>query len=33
MNHHTIQKFYVVGISTRTSNANGQSATDIEALW
>lgn len=33
MNNQTIQKFYVVGISTRTSNANGQSATDIEALW
>lgn len=28
-----IQKFYVVGISTRTTNANGQSAKDIEALW
>ena len=33
MNNQTIQKFYVVGISTRTSNANGQSATDIEILW
>ena len=28
-----IQKFYVIGISTRTSNQNGQSAKDIEALW
>lgn len=28
-----IQKFYVIGISTRTTNQNGQSAKDIEALW
>lgn len=28
-----IQKFYVIGISIRTTNANGQSAADIEALW
>lgn len=28
-----IQKFYVIGISTRTINENGQSAKDIEALW
>ncbi|WP_371924123.1 GyrI-like domain-containing protein [Flavobacterium sp. HSC-32F16] len=33
MNNQTIQKFYVVGISTRTTNENGQSAKDIEALW
>ncbi|MBL7710839.1 MAG: effector binding domain-containing protein, partial [Chitinophagaceae bacterium] len=34
MNKHlTIQKFYVVGITTRTTNANGQSAKDIETLW
>jgi predicted transcriptional regulator YdeE len=29
----TITKFYVVGISTRTTNENGKSAKDIEALW
>ena len=28
-----IQKFYVIGISTRTTNKNGQSAKDIEVLW
>jgi predicted transcriptional regulator YdeE len=33
MNNQTIQKFYIVGISTRTTNENGQSAKDIEALW
>lgn len=33
MNHQTIQRFYVIGISTRTTNENGQSANDIEALW
>lgn len=33
MSNQTIQKFYVVGISTRTINANGQSAIDIEKLW
>ena len=33
MNNQTIQKFYVIGISTRTTNSNGQSAKDIEALW
>ena len=32
-NNQILQKFYVLGISTRTINANGQSATDIEALW
>lgn len=33
MSNQTIQKFYVVGISKRTINTNGQSAIDIEALW
>lgn len=33
MNYQTIQKMYIVGISTRTTNQNGQSAKDIEALW
>ncbi|UIR56466.1 effector binding domain-containing protein [Sphingobacterium sp. SRCM116780] len=33
MNNQIIQKFYVVGISTRTTNENGQSAKDIETLW
>ena len=33
MNNPTIQKFYVIGIATRTTNQNGQSAKDIEALW
>jgi len=33
MNNTTIDKFYVIGISTRTTNENGQSATAIEALW
>lgn len=33
MKNQTIQKFYVIGISTRTTNENGQSAKDIEALW
>lgn len=33
MNNQTIQKFYVIGISTRTTNEKGQSAKDIEALW
>lgn len=33
MNTQTIQKFYVIGISTRTTNKNAQSAKDIEALW
>ena len=28
-----IQKFYLIGISTRTTNENGQSAKDIEVLW
>ena len=33
MNNQIIQKFYVIGISTRTTNENGQSAKDIEKLW
>lgn len=28
-----IQKFYVIGISTRTTNEDGKSSKDIEALW
>lgn len=33
MNNQTIQKFHIIGISIRTTNENGQSANDIEALW
>jgi len=33
MNYQTIETFYVVGISTRTTNENGQAAQDIEQLW
>ena len=33
MNHQTIGRFYVIGISVRTTNANGQSSKDIEAVW
>ena len=33
MNNQSIQKFYVIGIATRTTNENGQSAKDIEELW
>ncbi|KQC00051.1 GyrI-like domain-containing protein [Pedobacter sp. Hv1] len=33
MNNQTIQKFYVIGISVRTTNQNGQSSKDIEGLW
>ena len=33
MNKQSIEKFYVVGIATRTINENGKSAQDIEALW
>ena len=28
-----IQEFYVIGITVRTSNGNGQSAIDIPKLW
>lgn len=33
MENQTVQKFYVIGKSIRTTNENGQSAKDIEALW
>ncbi len=33
MNDHIIPEFYVIGISIRTTNENGQSAEDIETLW
>lgn len=33
MNHQTIQKFHVIGISIRTTNENGQSLRDLETLW
>lgn len=33
MENQIIQQFYVVGIATRTTNKNGQSAKDIENLW
>ena len=33
MNNQIIEKFSVIGISVRTTNENGQSAKDIEALW
>lgn len=33
MNNQTIQKFYVIGISVRTTNENGQATQDIPALW
>lgn len=33
MNPQVIQKFYVIGISVRTTNENGQAAKDIPALW
>ncbi|SEG14520.1 GyrI-like domain-containing protein [Sphingobacterium lactis] len=33
MKHQIIESFHVIGISTRTTNVNGQSAKDIEALW
>ncbi len=33
MNNQSIQKFHVIGIATRTTNENGQSAKDIEELW
>lgn len=28
-----LDTFYIVGLAVRTSNANGQAATDIPALW
>lgn len=33
MNKIKIQKFYIVGISVRTTNENGQASQDIESLW
>jgi predicted transcriptional regulator YdeE len=33
MNTLTISKFYVIGLSIRTTNENQQSAKDIPALW
>jgi len=33
MNNQIIQEFKVIGISIRTTNENGQSAKDIEAIW
>lgn len=33
MEKETLKPFYVLGISVRTSNANGAAATDIPALW
>lgn len=33
MNSTTIQKFYIVGISVRTTNENAQATQDIPALW
>ncbi|MBP9789177.1 MAG: effector binding domain-containing protein [Bacteroidia bacterium] len=33
MNTSKIPKFYVIGISVRTSNENGQAAKDIPDLW
>lgn len=33
MSTQTIKPFYVIGISVRTTNENGQSAQDIPALW
>lgn len=33
MSTQTIKPFYVIGVSIRTTNENGQSAQDIPALW
>jgi predicted transcriptional regulator YdeE len=33
MEIHKIEKFYIIGLSVRTSNANGEAARDIPALW
>ncbi len=33
MNNQTISTFYVIGISVRTTNENGQAMQDIPALW
>jgi predicted transcriptional regulator YdeE len=33
MEQETLKPFFVIGISVRTSNENGQAANDIPALW
>ena len=33
MDTQIVEKFYVIGISIRTTNKDGQSAKDIETLW
>jgi len=33
MNNKKIEEFYVVGISVRTTNQNGQAGKDIPSLW
>lgn len=33
MSNLIIQQFYLIGISIRTTNENGQSAKDIETVW
>ncbi|WP_461788052.1 GyrI-like domain-containing protein [Pedobacter sp.] len=33
MQQHIISQINIIGIAVRTTNANGQSAIDIEALW
>jgi predicted transcriptional regulator YdeE len=33
MNKQVIQEFKIIGITTRTTNKDGQAAIDIEALW
>ncbi|MES2132895.1 MAG: GyrI-like domain-containing protein [Bacteroidota bacterium] len=33
MNRTTLETFKIVGLSVRTTNENGQAATDIPALW
>jgi len=33
MKYQTIEKFNIIGISVKTTNANGQAIKDIESLW
>ncbi|WP_214608411.1 GyrI-like domain-containing protein [Nubsella zeaxanthinifaciens] len=33
MQQQHISQFNIIGIAVRTTNANGQSGIDIEALW
>jgi predicted transcriptional regulator YdeE len=33
MKSNTIEQFYIIGITIRTTNENGQSGTDIPFLW